>query len=379
MKGKLTLEEASRSDGELADIGGEFTMKKRYVASPTSVVPQHIVTPYNTQRPPFRYIYDGPVYLPTFGSADPFPPFANSSEIELQKLGTKAIAECSPTNGPANFAEAVLELYHDGIPKLAGSLFWKQRIKSARDAARKGGSEYLNAEFAWKPLVNDIADFAEGVITLEDTVEQYLRDVGKVVRRRYSFPPIETESFSTIANGVSAVVSPSTLALYDDSTLNQGKVTRSRLTTIRRWFSGAFTYYLPKDWKDGAEARRSLAQQMLGVDLTPEVLWNLTPWSWATDWFTNIGDVLHNADAIASQGLVLRYGYIMEHSIVRDTFQLEGPTGFIPGFTGRPDAYTLISECKLRRASSPFGFGLSSGLTTRQSSIIAALGMSRAQ
>jgi len=157
---------------------------------------------------------------------------------------------------------------------------------------------------------------------------------------------------------------------------------RRRETSIKRWFSGAFTYHLPASMFSamGGVDRRAVALKLLGASLDPEVLWDLAPWSWAVDWFSSTGDVIHNLSAYASDGLVLRYGYIMEHSIVRDTYTYSGDLGIIPqaNFTGRPADLVLISERKLRRRSSPFGFGLAlSELTTRQKAIITALGLNR--
>jgi hypothetical protein len=151
---------------------------------------------------------------------------------------------------------------------------------------------------------------------------------------------------------------------------------------VNRWFSGAFTYHLPVDLFAGVvkDKRLAVAQKLLGGDVDPEVLWDLAPWSWAVDWFSSVGDVIHNLSAYAKDGLVVRYGYIMEHSIVRDTYSYSGDLGLIPEakFTGRPADLVLVSEKKLRRRSSPFGFGLAlSELTTRQKAIVAALGLSR--
>jgi len=73
----------------------------------------------------------------------------------------------------------------------------------------------------------------------------------------------------------------------------------------------------------------------------------------------------------------MRYGYIMEHSIVRDTYIHIGPTGFKdPKVFCEP--YTFTTEVKLRRRATPFGFGLNlSSLTNQQKAILAALGLSR--
>jgi hypothetical protein len=104
----------------------------------------------------------------------------------------------------------------------------------------------------------------------------------------------------------------------------------------------------------------------------------LTPWSWAIDWFSNAGDVVSNLSDWATDGLVMKYGYIMEHSRHERTYYLDGPSQY--NFLDRqiPATVTTWSETKLRRAASPFGFGVSwEGMTPRQLAITAALGITR--
>jgi len=152
-------------------------------------------------------------------------------------------------------------------------------------------------------------------------------------------------------------------------------------TFREQWFSGAFTYHLPTEL-DSRSALGNAAQEaekLLGSPLSPETLWNLTPWSWAIDWFTNTGDYLHNLNAFATQGLVMRYGYMMEHTIVKHTYSHIGSSGI----SGKPDMtvppLVLVTETKKRVQANPFGFGLTwSGLSPFQLSIAAALGLNRA-
>jgi hypothetical protein len=146
-----------------------------------------------------------------------------------------------------------------------------------------------------------------------------------------------------------------------------------------RWFSGAFTYYLPTGY-DSRVALAKLARQaqyLLGANLSPDVLWELTPWSWAVDWFANAGDVIHNISRFASGGLVMPYGYMMEHTIITDTYRFVGNTGFSSPFDKLPPT-VLVTETKKRVKANPFGFGVSwNSLSGFQYSILAALGLSK--
>jgi len=369
-----------------SDAGGDFTTSKRWAESlnQDSVT---LVYPWVDGDPLFgnsgrenQLVYHGPIQVP-WSPSFTFPPFANSSESELTFWGTKAVALSSPTNPVANTAVALLEAYKDGLPHLIGHTLWQERLNLARQA----GNEYLNYEFGWLPLLNDVQDFVKGVTHFDRLFSQLLRDSGKGVRRRHSFPTEVSYSESTVMQQRN-VGGPGYVALqllYNNGQVvsgHYGDVIRSRETTISRWFSGQFTYHLPQTfvpWQYGDFLTK--ARTILGLDLTPDVLWSLTPWSWAADWFSTAGDIIHNATAYSQYGLVLRYGYIMEHSVVRDTYTFVGDNGLPAGVVaGSPPPIVLTSEMKLRRRATPFGFGLNlSDLNDTQKAIIGALGLSR--
>nr|QDH89572.1 MAG: hypothetical protein H4BulkLitter24272_000003 [Leviviridae sp.] len=364
------------SSNRSEDVGGDFTSRKSYFAGPP-LVQQFVDSGYYSPGggPLVRKTLNACI-VPDAPSSMPFPPSAESSDSALMKAGTTAVARCAPDNSVAELAVGLSEFYREGIPHMLGSLVWKTRAKKARDVFRASGDEYLNAQFGWAPLISDISDVTKGVTKFQALLNQYLKDAGKLVRRRYEFPPIETRVYTITKPSASAKA----LALSDvnewHDVFNQGKVERERYTFKRQWFSGAFTYHLPKDTGDGLVAHAEQAIRLFGLDLDPEVLWNLAPWSWAADWFASTGDVIHNVSSWSSDGLVMKYGYIMEHTIVRDTYRFMGRTGYKSAVYPQP--VSLVTEVKLRRRATPFGFGVSWGsLSNRQKAIVAALGVSR--
>jgi hypothetical protein len=255
---------------------------------------------------------------------------------------------------------------------MLGVSTWKDRSALARAA----GSEYLNAEFGWKPFISDIRKFSNAVRHADAVLAQYERDAGKQVRRSYHFPEQRIYDRSIVATSVGSIWGPLNSNLLDGS--SYGTVERVRETTRRQWFSGAFTYHLPTGYDSRSKmARYALeSKKLFGLSLTPETLWNLAPWSWAVDWFSNTGDVVSNLTDWATDGLVMRYGYLMEHSIVRDTYTHTG-SGLI-GLKNRVSPLTFVIETKIRKRANPFGFGVSwNGLSPFQLSIAAALGLSR--
>jgi hypothetical protein len=119
------------------------------------------------------------------------------------------------------------------------------------------------------------------------------------------------------------------------------------------------------------------ARKLLGADLTPDSIWNLAPWSWMVDWFSSAGSVVENWSSWMINNQVLLYGYMMEHTIATNTYTYVGNTGFRTP-VAPPFDVTLVSETKIRRQATPYGFGINlSQLSKRQIAIIAALGLSR--
>jgi len=120
------------------------------------------------------------------------------------------------------------------------------------------------------------------------------------------------------------------------------------------------------------------ARKVLGISLTPDTLWNLAPWSWFLDWFSDTGDLLSNWTDWAIDNQVMLYGYIMEHSLNEYTYKFVGSTGLTGN--ARPYDITMVTETKLRRQASPYGFGIQwTDLSARQKAILAALGISRSR
>jgi len=350
-------------------LGGEFFTQKNYVeaSNASGTVFKHKDIFPGVWR---ETTYSGPIYPCNPNSVGGFPPQSISSNSELDAWGAKAIANCKPTNSVADASTFLGELHREALPHLIGSQTWKARTLTTRNA----GHEYLNVVFGWLPLVHDIRSFANAVHRSNTVLEQYERDAGGVVRRKYHFPT-KTSTVESVIQVGAVPYGPNTTDAYSTDV---GDLVRTRETVQERWFSGAFTYHLPNgnDYRSGMIRDALRAKKLLGIIPTPSTLWNLAPWSWATDWFLNTGDVISNLTDWATDGLVMRYGYMMEHTIVRDTYTLTKPGLSSPGVRVQP--LTLVTETKMRRKANPFGFGLTwSGLSPRQTAIAVALGLTR--
>lgn len=355
-----------RKNNGLADLGGPFFTQKWYVELNNT---RRSISGCDATGQACAH-YEGPVF-PVSPQENLWPQEIHSGNTSLDAYGATAIARCKPTNSVADASTFLGELLKDRIPDLVGSTFWKDRTSRAKSA----GDEFLNVQFGWKPLVNDIRKFCGGVTNADAILKQYERDSGGVVRRRFDFPVLRSRTTEMYGSNGSVSLRTSANALLDPTDFGQAMVTEEKVT--RRWFSGAFTYHLPSgyDSRDKMSRYALLADKVLGLHLTPEVVWNLSPWSWAVDWFSSTGDVISNLSDWSADGLVMRYGYMMEHTIVRRTYSRSN-SGLKPRTYALPISFVI--ETKVRRKANPFGFGITfSGLSPVQVAIAAALGLSR--
>jgi hypothetical protein len=353
--------------GGFGDIGGRFSTTKVTIDT-GSLAGIHI--PWTASGPTY-YEYSGQI-TPPFLSP---PTTAGSSDSVNESYGATAVARCAPTNSVADVSTFMGELVKDGLPSLPGISMMESKVSAAINA----GDEYLNAVFGWMPLLNDVTKFGESVRKADAVLAQYERDAGKVVRRRYQFPDETSTSTIQIQTNQRAAICGG-LASFPASPGDSGvPLYRTDERTTKRWFSGAFTYYLPSgyDSRNALASYASRADKLFGTSITPSTLWELAPWSWAVDWFSNAGDVIDNISANISNGLILRYGYVMENTIVKRTFTM--PRAALLGVpnAGVPP-FTFIAESKKRVRANPYGFGLTwDGLSPYQVSVLSALGITR--
>jgi len=293
----------------------------------------------------------------------------------LEPMGTHAIAQCKPTNNVANLATDLSEIATAGLPSLTGAALWKEKTNLAKGS----GSEFLNSEFGWKPLVSDVRDASYAAANAHRLLAAYERNSGKIVRRRYDFPEEKTELDEVVgpSDGFSFAIQDFNLLDFSKSKPVLHKTTKSYRKT---WFSGAFTYHLPIGYnsRNRLVSAAAKAGPLLGIELTPETVWNASPWTWAVDWFSNAGDVISNLSDWAVDGLVLKWGYIMEHTYQEVTYSLDRPCRFKPFGTCFASPVTAYIETKRREKATPFGFEVTwNGLSPRQLAISAALGITR--
>ncbi len=290
------------------------------------------------------------------------------SQASMWAQGATAIARTIPTDPQVNLLDSIAQSVGvQAIPKMVGATLWREKTKFFRSL----GHEYLNLEFGWRPFIQDIMDSMHSVKNSHQIFDDLGRGSGQKTRVGYKFP--QSSSFDTAGKGMTIYSVDGTLANQCTQGTNNRYVAT---TTSDTWFKGCFTYVLPVSRMNMSQSAKyaDYANRVLGIgvnEMTPELLWDVAPWSWAVDWAFNYGDVLHNVGALSHDSLTLLYGYIMTHT-QKQAVWTAGGNAVVSGLQ-----YTQNYEWKVRYPATPYGFGLSyTGLSLQQKAILAAAGIS---
>ena len=300
----------------------------------------------------------------------------------LMGAGATAISRVTPTASTLDLSVTLGELRQEGLPHLPSLL--SLRSLSEGYSLKSAASDYLNLQFGWKPVVQDIIGILRVVRESERIIAQYKRDSEKQVRRRYDFPT--TVETVTKREGSKKTYPTPAISYYNcwdgnGSDRYLGELVQTVTRTTRTWFSGAFHYHVPDYPGFGGDVARWVREADLLLGTTPDIdmVWNLTKWSWLADWFVNFGDVLANISNLGKDNLTLRYGYIMRHTTQKIESELQGFNPMSNGMKMPSPTMTHYWNRKVRYHASPYGFGLNTGaFTPQQWSILAALGITMA-
>lgn len=362
--------------GASEDLGGNFLMQKIEIDPGGVLASSKAGTTSHTDPKPGQTAWaaSGKIY-PFFNNyiakvTDFLPP---SSDAQLDAIGTKLISMALPTNPLSGMGQFLGELKKDGFPTLPSIRKWQAAAQSFRSLSRHGSKEYLNYQFGWRPFIKDLSDFCNTLLNVTKHIEQYARDSGKPIRRRRSLPISSTVTCDQPYTHYGVPAFP----LYNYTA--SGKLIHTLTTSKEHWFSGCFAYHLPVGKSDLEKLRRyeALANRLFGTRLTPDLLYKLMPWTWLVDWFTTLGPIVRNFSAFQDDGLVMKYGYVMERKIQLDQYSLSGVSLY--GGQTVSGNQTVIKTTLSRRRATPYGFGLNpQNFSAFQWSIIAALGISKA-
>lgn len=335
-----------------------------------------------------RYFYKGPI-IPSLVSGSmiyPSIPSWGSWAIDGRDLSTAA----APTNPVNNTAVTLGELLMEGLPNIKRLSDTMQAVLGGRRDPNKavadtGADFILSYEFGFRPLAQDIATLAQTCLESVKIISTFARNSGRIVRRRRSFPTESSFSMSEVAGfgNLANIGSPAWDVFYAPNGTSErkyGKVTLQTTMTSNVWFSGAFTYFVTEGNSLGERLSRyeQLANKLLGTRITPDVIWQVTPWSWLIDWFYDVSSATRAFSTFYNDGLIMRYGYVMRRVTVENTYTLQN-VNFVNGPSG-PFSISYRTQRLERKRADVFGWGINpaSGWTPRQWNIAASLGYTSA-
>lgn len=362
-----------------ADIGGPFTvLRNTFRSSPAHVSAQY---QYGLGS---GWWYDGEIHANRLGvhrDRNQLPQPVNNQT--LIQLGTRGIS-LNPTKAHGNLGQFLGEIHE--LPRLAklkdlqaAAVIFKnlwRDLKLVRYLGKPAALHYINQEFGWKPFVRDLQTFFQNTVDADKILRQLARDNGKQVTRRIRFPTASTMDTSSSTGYFS---SPSLVSYLHQEPEQQFKTTHFE---EHRWFVGSYRYWIPTMTRQmpfwGPDAflqHQRLNRVVYGASVTPDLVWELTPWSWLADWCGNTGTILSNATDITVNNLTIEYAYAMCSQTWRTTWRVRSNlkgSGVI--WSQAED----LQEVKGRARASPFGFGFNmDGISPYQASILGALGYSR--
>lgn len=328
------------------DLNGEYFIEKWSGEAATTTSFRT-----NMKRTPFNNFAQESAWIVSNTPA----PLSNSS---LDTYGATAVRMCAPTNPVVDLSVTLAELKREGLPHVVPQ-------------SGNVGSEYLNYEFGIKPVMSDGRDLITAMGDAERILDQYHRDSGRLIRREYEFPVEESTTSTVLTNQALFPYNGTPSGLL----IQPGRLRTITKTRTKIWFRGAFMYHLPDD---GFARKLRDLDKLYGIIPGPDTVYNLVAYSWLADWFTNLGDVMHNMNAFMVDGLVMPYGYLMRESRQETETTWTGFVKIANVWTPQTLTDYRIDTVKQRQPAHPYGFGFTDGdLTDRQKLILAALGLSR--
>lgn len=378
--------------------GGHFlSMKIERVVYPSAS--------FVTYREGWSKAYEGRYTCPSpdpyypdsaWGTERPDRPDRSYADIVLNNMnlrGAEAWAKMRPDKPDFSLATSLYEL-KDVVPDLKSGLtnLMNKMKKHPKMSNRKDRSPisrvaqyHLALNFGWLPLLRDIRDFVKAQSTKQATLDQLIRDEGRPVRRRCKLndpddrgnEPI-SDAYYPVDNGYGSNYHPVHVTqCYTGWGYNRERVFQNS----RMWAEGRFRYYLPPGPKTVAWKKKML-RRIMGVRVTPAMVYNAMPWSWLVDYFSDLGTFVNLVSGGVADRLAADYAYIMKETTWTRSRECQGMTfGDVKGLS-KPNKITMISETKTitkaRTRASPFGWGIKqTDLTPKQWAILGALGLSR--
>lgn len=307
---------------------------------------------------------------------------------DLSDYGNRAYKALRPKQAVGSLAQSIIEMRD--LPKQLRQTA-ELNLKAAHtftrvEAKKKGltladyGSSHLAVQFGWKPLLDELRNIVKVCRDFDKLVETRKRQNAKPVEKR--FAEDEVVSVSLLGQETAQHHNFCTPNLVDAARPwarlgSGGKLTVSRVRTMKQWYEGKFKVYWPEFDTTSRSTGTELNQlaTLLGLRPDPVLLWKVTPWSWMVDWFADVSAGLQRLQDNLDDSVAAEYFYLMRRASDSYRFDVEVFTN--SGVVSCQ--FTREITVKQRQGGeSAFGFSpRPGGLTGFQQGILAALAINR--
>jgi hypothetical protein len=308
------------------------------------------------------------------------------SNTDRQGMANRYFAMTAPDRNVGSLGVTLIELLRGDIPSLLKNFHLKMSgLKSARNYF---GSEALNIAFGWTPLIQEYFNIIKVGMNLERVI--YYESFR---RKRQWEGPSRTDSNSR-GRSLNPLLGPYSSAYTH---LEQGDVLGPSSGPGMSYSSEyrlveSEDYHWSSKYTGLAKAGRranSFSDQVMDVTKRmglvddPQMLWDLTPYSWLVDWFTTMGDSLSNANVYSPvRGKYnVDYAYLTTQRVHSEQETLIRPLSSSPYYRSleiKRGTSVAMSQTRWRDRATPFGFGTQMGsLTASQFGILVALGLAQ--
>lgn len=234
---------------------------------------------------------------------------AHDTSIERFRSVTAALAGSHPGEPVVALPVFLFEL--KDVPSMLKQA--KERtaglIKNARSSNKRDilrylsgpkarASDYLAYQFGWRPLVSDLMDMVG--------VTKWMHDRGRMLRNYSSKGISRRRLLGTFTAQTTDPRYPYDAQWFDKWGTAVTSHSASRWV-VSHWSANRYAFETALDSKNVNAFRRAA----LGLDVSLTHAWDALPWSWLTDWFVDVGSVIH-----ASQnrmGIQFKDAVVMTH------------------------------------------------------------------
>jgi len=208
------------------------------------------------------------------GPPDPRTKFPLYSIPELSNLAWEILAQTNPSSPHVNIPQFIGEM--KDLPSLVKG--WGQNL------LKKAAKGYISWRWAVRPMVKDLANLSKFALATNRRLEELkrLRD-GKTLRRRCGLGKfvIETAPVNVILHSEGALINGQRTISYTAKVWGSAEWKLLPDTEIPS-MSNDQLYELANNNAAGLNSHGALA-----------ALWELAPWSWFVDWFSQVGTMLN--------------------------------------------------------------------------------------